>query len=139
MTRIILVCFMFYFISTAIAKTFSKCELVYELRRQGFPEYQMKDLVCLVEAESSFQTNIKGGPNTDGSYDWGLFQINDRYWCNAANWPGKGCDVRCSDLLLDDITQASSCAKKILAYQGLDAWYGWVNHCKGRWLPDLNC
>lgn len=53
-------------------------------------------VVCLVDAESSFQTHVKGGPNSDGSYDYGLFQISDRYWCNPGDHPGKGCNVRCN-------------------------------------------
>lgn len=44
-----------------------------------------------------------------------------------------------TDLLSDDITASANCAKIIMRYQGLDAWYGWVNNCKGRWQPDLNC
>ncbi|CAB3250741.1 unnamed protein product [Arctia plantaginis] len=139
MSRIVLVFLLLSLASVSLARTFSKCELVYELRRQGFPEYQMKDLVCLIGAESSFQTNVRGGPNWDGSYDWGLFQINDRYWCNAGGWPGKGCNVKCNDLLSNDITASANCAKTIMGSQGLDAWYGWVNHCKGRWQPDLHC
>ncbi|XP_075976249.1 lysozyme-like [Anticarsia gemmatalis] len=125
--------------STGYSKKFTKCELVHELRKQGFPENQMKDLVCLVEGESSFQTHVKGGPNTDGSFDWGLFQINDRYWCNAGNTPGKSCNLKCSDLLTDDITAASKCAKTVLASQGLSAWTAWVRDCKGKNLPALNC
>ncbi|CAB3235690.1 unnamed protein product [Arctia plantaginis] len=134
-----LFCLLLCLTSTSFAKTFTKCELVRELRQQGFPEHQMKDLVCLVEAESSFQTHVKGGPNVDGSFDWGLFQINDRYWCNAGGSPGKGCNVRCNDLLSDNISASASCAKTVLAQQGIGAWTGWVNKCKGRPLPELGC
>ncbi|XP_053605609.1 lysozyme-like isoform X2 [Plodia interpunctella] len=94
--------------------------------------------VCLVEAESSRRTGVVGGPDDDGSYDYGLFQINDRYWCNSGATPGKGCDVRCKDLLSDDITVASVCAKKIYRQQGFPAWLGWKNECHGRALPSLD-
>lgn len=56
--------------------------------------------VCLVEGESSGQTDVVGPPNTDGSRDHGLFQINDRYWCEDGPNPGKECNVRCSGRLL---------------------------------------
>lgn len=53
--------------------------------------------VCLVESESSYRTDIVGPPNVDGSRDWGLFQINDRYWCQgqyagSKNMCGKNCE-----------------------------------------------
>lgn len=51
--------------------------------------------VCLVEAESSGNTAAKGGPNTDGSYDYGLFQINNRYWCKDGSAGGE-CHIDCN-------------------------------------------
>ncbi|CAH0406818.1 unnamed protein product [Chilo suppressalis] len=83
------------------AKTFTVCELVHELRKQKFPENEMRDYqflipeVCLVEMESTRRTHVTGSPNSDGSKDHGLFQINDRYWCNDSNVPGKECHVTC--------------------------------------------
>jgi hypothetical protein len=32
--------------------------------------------VCLIMAESSGNTAAKGGPNSNGSYDYGLFQVS---------------------------------------------------------------
>lgn len=46
-------------------------------------------------AESSGNTAAVGGPNTDGSYDYGLFQINSRYWCTVGS-PGNGCNIDCN-------------------------------------------
>lgn len=51
--------------------------------------------VCLIEAESSRRTDAIHGPNEDGSYDYGLFQINSRYWCNTGATPGNVCNLRC--------------------------------------------
>ncbi|KAL4715305.1 hypothetical protein ACJJTC_004757 [Scirpophaga incertulas] len=120
------------------AKTFSRCDLVKELRRQGFPRDQMRDWVCLMEGESSRRTDVTGPPNTDGSRDHGLFQINDRYWCNNGPTPGKQCRVTCADLRTDDITKASKCAKKIYQVQGFKAWAAWNAKCKGKILPDVS-
>ncbi|XP_052748700.1 lysozyme-like isoform X2 [Galleria mellonella] len=126
-------------ICQALNKTFTQCELAIELKTQGFPENQLKDWVCIVEAESSRHTFAIGGPDEDGSFDYGLFQINDRYWCNNGSNPGKGCNVRCRDLLSDDITTASICAKTIYKQQNFSAWLGWVNECHHHMLPNLNC
>ncbi|KAJ0177815.1 hypothetical protein K1T71_006688 [Dendrolimus kikuchii] len=121
------------------SREFSTCELVQELRRQHFPENQLEDWTCLIWAESSARTDVVGGPDGDGSYDFGLFQINDRYWCSTTTIAGKGCNVLCSDLLQDDITKATECAKKIYRKHGFKAWVGWVNACKGKNLKRFHC
>ncbi|CAH0750447.1 unnamed protein product [Diatraea saccharalis] len=117
------------------AKTFTRCQLVRELRKQKFPENKLRDWVCLVESESSRRTHVISRPNSNGSRDHGLFQINDRYWCNNSNKPGKDCNTTCAELRTDDITKASNCAKKIYKRHGFDAWHGWIIKCKGKNLP----
>ncbi|RVE51865.1 hypothetical protein evm_003485 [Chilo suppressalis] len=122
------------------AKTFTRCGLVQELRRKNFPESDMRNWVCLIEHESGRRTDIIGPPNRDGSRDHGLFQINDHLWCNDSNVPGKDCHATCAELRTDDITKACSCAMIIFRRQGFYAWYGWIDHCKGKPLPDIsNC
>ncbi|KAL4713604.1 hypothetical protein ACJJTC_016687 [Scirpophaga incertulas] len=120
------------------AKVFQRCELVTELRKQGFPENQLRDWVCLVENESSRNTAAKSRKNKDGSYDFGLFQINSRYWCSLTNTPGKGCKIVCNDMLKDDITKASACAKAVYKELGFSAWNAWKEDCKNKPLPDIS-
>ncbi|CAB3238778.1 unnamed protein product [Arctia plantaginis] len=120
------------------AKVFTRCGLVQELRRQGFPSNQLRNWVCLIEAESSRNTAIISEPNSKGWRDWGLFQINDEFWCSTTNSPGKDCNVRCADLITDDITKASNCAKIIFRRHNFNAWYGWINKCRGKSLPDIS-
>ncbi|XP_013149139.1 PREDICTED: lysozyme-like [Papilio polytes] len=115
----------------------SRCDLVRELRRYGFSENQMRDWVCLVENESSRRTDVIGKPNSDGSRDYGLFQINDRYWCSNTNTPGKDCNVTCKQLLSNNIRDSAVCAQKIFRRHGFNAWYGWANRCRGKPLPDI--
>nr|AGV28585.1 lysozyme 6 [Ostrinia furnacalis] len=116
-----------------------RCEIVQELRTQGFPEAQMRDWVCLIENESGGNTGKVSPVNKNGSKDYGLFQINDNYWCTRSGPAGKDCHVTCAELTTDDITKAATCAKKIYKRHGFRAWYGWKNHCQGS-LPDIsNC
>ncbi|KAL4715314.1 hypothetical protein ACJJTC_004766 [Scirpophaga incertulas] len=125
-------------LSACEAKNFTKCELVEALREQWFPEEDMRDWVCLVEFESSMRTDVIGPPNSNGSRDHGLFQINDRYWCNDSDIPGKDCNVTCAELRTEDITVASVCAEKIFQRHGFTAWHGWTRHCDGQPLPDIS-
>ncbi|OAL68001.1 lysozyme [Trichophyton violaceum] len=118
------------------AKTFNRCELAKELKKQGFAKENLPDWVCLVEAESSRRSHKIGKVNKNGSQDFGLFQINDRYWCQRGS-AGKDCNVSCEDLLTDDISVASRCAQKVYKRHKFDAWYGWKNKCQGS-LPDLS-
>ncbi|KAJ0175804.1 hypothetical protein K1T71_008963 [Dendrolimus kikuchii] len=121
------------------AKRFTRCELVRELRNQGFPEDQLRDWVCLVENESMGDSGIVGGVNSNGSRDYGLFQINDKYWCSNTSTPGKDCNVTCDELLTDDITTASNCAKKIYNRHKFMAWHGWERNCqKSSSLPNIS-
>ncbi|CAG4985650.1 unnamed protein product [Parnassius apollo] len=119
------------------SKKFTRCELVQQMRSHGFPEDKMRDWVCLVESESSRTTHYVGKVNKNGSRDYGLFQINDKYWCSNTSTAGKDCNVTCNDLLTDDITKAAKCAKKVYKRHGFNAWYGWKNKCQGS-LPDIS-
>ncbi|XP_046385445.1 lysozyme-like [Ischnura elegans] len=115
---------------------FKRCELARELLSLEFPEPLLPDWVCLVENESGRNTSAKGGPNSNGSYDYGIFQINSRYWCGD----GKDCGIPCSDLIDDDIRDDAVCALKIYRRQGFNAWHGWTKRCKNATKPNLdNC
>nr|ABV68862.1 lysozyme [Trichoplusia ni] len=119
------------------SKHFERCELVQELRKQEFPENKLNNWVCLIESESSRRTDVIGPANSDGSRDYGLFQINDNIWCSNTTVAGKGCQVTCAELITDDITKASVCAKKIYRKQGFFAWHGWTKRCQ-KFLQDIS-
>nr|QHB21521.1 venom lysozyme 1 [Platymeris rhadamanthus] len=118
------------------AKVFTRCGLAKELVAKGIPRGDIDNWVCLVESESSRNTKLKGGPNSNKSYDHGLFQINDRYWCKNGH-KGGDCKVSCEDLRKDDITAAVKCALLIKKRQGFNAWYGWKNRCKNKSVPSV--
>nr|WIM01382.1 lysozyme [Limnephilus flavicornis] len=136
MKFVIVVLFALVALQSASAKIFTRCDLAKELQRQGFARATLENWVCLVEAESSRNTAVKGGPNSNGSYDWGLYQINDGFWCKPGVVAGD-CKAKCESFITDDITLASTCAKLIYARHGYKAWYGWTAKCQGA-LPDLS-
>lgn len=43
----------------------------------GWNQDQAATAFAIAKAESGLNPTAKGGPNNNGSYDWGLFQIND--------------------------------------------------------------
>lgn len=55
--------------------------------------------ICLVKHESGFRSHIKGRINRNKSYDWGLFQINDKYWCKVGK-AGGDCNIDCNSKYL---------------------------------------
>lgn len=64
------------------AKVWQMCELARHLHfSHGFNRENLADWICLIQYESSFNSGAVGGPNSNGSRDWGLWQINDKFWC----------------------------------------------------------
>ncbi|XP_044743167.1 lysozyme-like [Chrysoperla carnea] len=130
-------CLLLICVTFVSGRILDECEVAQELLDQGFDRGELPDWVCLVESESSGDTSVVGGPNTDGSSDYGLFQINDAFWCTPGGAGGE-CNVACEDLLDDDISDDVQCARKIESAQGLDAWVGWQNKCSGGRAPNVD-
>lgn len=49
----------------------------------------------MIEVESERVTTRKEGPKKNGSYNLGLFQINDMDWCRKSV-RGGDCNMKCS-------------------------------------------
>ncbi|KAM9113400.1 lysozyme C-like [Pangshura tecta] len=90
--------------------------------------------VCLAKHESSYNTRAINR-NKDGSSDYGIFQLNSKYWCYDGRTPGasNGCRIHCSKFLDDNITDDIKCAKLIAQRaRGLTPWVAWKKHCRGK-------
>ena len=59
----------------------SECDVAHYLEKAGFSSNQVPTMVCISKYESSFNCDATNR-NTDGSTDYGLFQINSYYWCS---------------------------------------------------------
>ncbi|XP_072900631.1 lysozyme C-1/C-2-like [Hemitrygon akajei] len=119
------------------AEYLSRCEFANMVRNSRLMNFgSLADWVCLVNYESSFQTNaVSDDRNSAGqvwSADYGIFQINSYWWCYEPGFPnaGNGCNVNCQDLF--NVQTAINCAAVVAEQQGLEAWYGWLNNCRGR-------
>ncbi|XP_061470330.1 uncharacterized protein LOC133379316 isoform X3 [Rhineura floridana] len=109
------------------ARVFEKCELARTLKQKGMDGYRgisLANWICTAYYESRFNTAAVGPPNSDGSRDYGIFQINSRWWCDNGRRPtANGCKSSCSAFLRDDITNSIECAKRIVRDpQGMNAW-----------------
>lgn len=73
----------------AEGREWKMCELARTMDNHGFPRHQLDDWMCLVSHESGYEQTARNPDNVDGSTDWGLFQINDRYWCKNSEFKIK--------------------------------------------------
>ncbi|KAM6474752.1 lysozyme C, milk isozyme-like [Liasis olivaceus] len=128
---------LFSLIAANEAKVFTKCELASVLKRHGLDAYHgygLGNWVGMAYHKSGYNTKAVGWPNWDGSRDYGIFQINSRWWCN--NKQGRtanGCKKICGAFTDDDITEDNDCAKRIVQDPNkMGAWVAWRNNCKGR-------
>ncbi|KAI4895954.1 hypothetical protein NFI96_020226 [Prochilodus magdalenae] len=111
-------------VTAASAKRFTRCELARTLKAAGMSDVgvSLANWVCLANAESGYNTQATN-KNSDGSTDYGIFQINNRWWCSNGQYPSHNiCRISCSELLTDDISTAIQCAKTIVRQQGITAW-----------------
>ncbi|EHB00559.1 Alpha-lactalbumin [Heterocephalus glaber] len=105
------------------AKQFTKCSLSQELNDlAGYRNITLPEWICIIFHISGYdtQTIIRNNGNTE----YGLFQINDKDFCDSSqNLQSRNiCDISCDKFLDDDLTDDIMCAKKILDIKGIDHW-----------------
>ncbi|XP_049323313.1 lysozyme C-like [Astyanax mexicanus] len=87
--------------------------------------------VCMAFAESSYDTQATHFNPSDGSTDYGIFQINSRYWCSDGKFPGKKeCPFTCNQLF--SLQNSIACAKIVVQKWTMTAWDGWKAKCRGQ-------
>ncbi|RVE65457.1 hypothetical protein OJAV_G00116770 [Oryzias javanicus] len=124
------------FVVGAGAKVFERCAWARLLKESGMDGYRgvsLANWVCLTKHESNFNTSSVNH-NRDRSTDYGIFQINSRWWCDDAQTPtANGCNIPCSALLTDNVAIAINCAKRVVRDpSGIAAWVAWRVHCKNK-------
>ncbi|XP_055384110.1 lysozyme P-like [Condylostylus longicornis] len=125
-------------ITTKRGKVFDMCGLAKELHRLGVPSMEIPDWICIALHESAYNTRAKK-VNRDKSTSWGLFQINDKRWCEPPDieYGVKKdyldiCGIECTKLITDDITASVECARHIKESnkKGFANWALWRNKCQ---------
>jgi lysozyme C len=104
----------------------SECQVATYLKNAGFPQTNVPTMVCISKYESSFNCDAIN-VNTDGSGDYGLFQINSYYWCSGDPLSKYNqCGVSCTSVY--DCQANAKCAYTVWKQQGYNAWYGYKYH-----------
>ena len=81
----------------------------------GFKDEELVTMVAIHGQETSGNVWVSAGPNKNGTYDFGAFQINSKDPNGPQNWK--------------DYCQNAEYAREIYLRQGFKAWYG---YSKGR-------
>lgn len=97
----------------------SEREVATLVRNAGFPESMVGKMVCTAKYESSFYEKASN-KNTNGSGDYGLFQVN------SIHFGRSGCPSGSAGLY--NATTNTKCAYQIYKSQGINAWYGYKKH-----------
>ena len=104
----------------------SECQVATYLKNAGFSSSTIPTMVCISKYESSFNCDATN-KNTDGSTDYGLFEINSYYWCSGDPMSKYNeCGTSCSSLF--NCQKNTNCAYKVWREQGYNAWYGYQYH-----------
>lgn len=94
----------------------TKCQVVDMLRSGGIPSQYIAPMTCTAFYESSWNPTAQH-KNTDGSTDYGLFQINNVYWCYDSTHPGK---VRpAAPCIMVDISSFPHCLQVCIAHNAV--------------------
>ncbi|XP_060980158.1 lysozyme C-3-like [Dama dama] len=116
----------FLLLSVAVqGKVLERCELARTLEELGLDGYKGVSLAnwigCLTKWESGYNTKATNYNPSSESSNYGIFQINSKWWCDDGKTPRAvdGCHVSYSALMENDIAKAVACAKKTVSEQGI--------------------
>ncbi|CAI5795886.1 lysozyme C, milk isozyme-like [Podarcis lilfordi] len=125
-------------LATGEGLVLGRCALAQRLQQlglDGYAGYSLANWVCTACHESSYNTSATHYNDYDGSTDFGIFQINSRYWCQDGSQPSSNmCRIQCSELLTDNVAPDVACAKIVVdnSEDGMGAWVAWRLYCQGR-------
>ncbi|XP_075885295.1 lysozyme C-like [Nelusetta ayraudi] len=121
-------------VAAASARVYERCQWAGVLKNSGMHGYHgvsLANWVCLTNWESHYNTQAIN--HNVGSTDYGIFQINSRWWCDDHQTKtANGCRIDCSELLTDNVAAAIACAKHVVQEQGISAWVAWRKHCQNQ-------
>lgn len=113
---------------TVRSRTIDRCQFAEELiKNYNLTVAETKKHLCIVINSSS--GNILNTANKLENYN-GIYRISTKWWCGKDGRNGGGCDIKCENLIDDDIADDVKCARKILLGQGIEGWSLNQKQCK---------
>ncbi|XP_015906495.1 lysozyme C, tracheal isozyme [Parasteatoda tepidariorum] len=117
----------FSLINDVQGKILQPCEVAEAMISLGQSKINAAKWVCLAKFASGFNTQALSEEQKDGSFDFGVFQINDKF-CRLGS--KHNCGVPCTDLVKDNVRPSASCALKIFQKEGFKQWPAFKNNCQ---------
>ncbi|KAJ5076218.1 lysozyme [Anaeramoeba ignava] len=118
--------FLIAIFAVAVVYSISECDTAKYLENAGFSSTQVPVMVCIAKYESSYNCGATHD-NTDGSEDFGLFQINSYWWCSGGPISKyDGCHNTCQSMF--SCQTNANCARVVYEQQGYTAWYAYRSH-----------
>jgi C-type lysozyme/alpha-lactalbumin family len=117
-------------ISFGNAKMYTQCEFVLELwNKHNVASEDLYKHLCVTHSRTMLNTRFQ----TNSKDVWyGIYSLCEPYWCNKAQ-KGGGCNLHCSNLINDDISDDVACAKLVMSNEGLKAWGKNVQSCSNQY------
>lgn len=120
-------------------KNQERCNFARDLHyKESVPASMLATLVCIAEEESGFNIQTKEIFDNEGFGAYGLFKISGKWWCRDNERSRGNCEIPCTALLDNYLTDDIRCAMKIIndtaSYRkdqnGFFAWDSYARRCK---------
>lgn len=96
-----------------VTKKYKMCEFAQEIfEKHNVSRSDIFKHMCI--------SSVSLDTSSDGTL-LGIYGIGSEWWCGEKE-PSGGCNLKCSKLIDDDLSDDVACVKKILSQQGLLAW-----------------
>lgn len=130
--RVLLFLFVVLSFENIFCKVYDECDLAEELyKKHNVSRNEIYKHFCII-ANYDTSTATKHG-------FLGIYRIGMKWWCGQ-DVPGGKCNIKCSDLLDDDISDDVACMKEILEEHGLQGWQKSKKDCLELYEEDVkNC
>jgi hypothetical protein len=113
MTQVMQIFVIFLMLNFVELKKYELCSFAVEIQSKGVLKNDIHKHVCVAFYKGNFRTDF----NSTKSY--GIYAIKDE-WCKDGD--GGICNVKCSDLLNENIKDDIECAEKIIEQRSVKAW-----------------
>lgn len=117
------------------AKIYTECELAQELfNRHTIPRDDIYKHLCVAYG---LKTDEIDGESTKTGH-LGIYRVGGKWWCGQDK-PAGTCNMLCSELLDDDITDDVQCAIHIFSSHKLEGWGKTEAKCQKHKITVDNC